>query len=144
MLITQKNIDATYKFIGFEHNKDKIKQVLQSFNPNEFLDKSVAKKWSQDNPFRGYSQYIAEFVYFYIAPKGSTLKKILVKEGRFKHYLWFVEWPDETVVDLTLQLNSERPEYEKSIKAKFNESGPNYITKMIAEKLGYSDEDLDI
>ena len=85
-----------------------------------------------------------EFVFFYVTPKGSKLKKVLVKEGRVKHYLWFIQWPDETVVDLTLQLGQERPPYEKAINAKFKGLGPQKVTKQIAESCGFSDEDLDI
>lgn len=144
MLVTQKNIDATYKFAGIENLQKKLKEVLKTLDLTIYLEPATAKRWSENNPFFGFSEYIAEFVYFYIAPKGSSVKRIYIKDGKYKQYLWFIQWPDETVVDLTLQVNSQRPEYEKASKAKFKSKQPQTLTKNIAEQLGYSDDDLDI
>ncbi len=144
--VTDKLVNQMYRFAGV--SKDKMLQTLLSLDPKKCLEKPYDKKWTKENPLYGYSYYIAEFLYYYVAPKGSLCKRLWYAQSRggtLQQYLWFIQWPDGTLIDLTVAQFKEVPNYSLAKPAKFKSktNKPLLTTKKIAEALGYSDEDLD-
>ena len=144
MKVTEELVNRMYQYSGV--SREKVLEVLKGLDPKKYLEKPYNTKWKKDNPLYGYSYYLSEFLYYYIAPPGSICKRIYFaqgKKGTLQQYIYFVQWPDTTVVDLTLAQHTDVPNYggakEASLKPRIQPT-----TKAIAEKLGYSDEDLDL
>lgn len=131
-----------YRFCGL--SQDKLVTTLKGLDPKTDLEKIFRSKWTPENPFYGYSNYIAEFVYFYVAPKGAQVKRLWCSNGKLNQYIWFVQWPDSTLVDLSLPQHKEIPDYSGAKLAKLKTGKPQLTTKKIAAGLGFSDEDLDV
>lgn len=140
---TTKNIaEVMYKYCGL--SQEKMITTLQNLDPKKYLEKIYVKKWKKEEPFYGYSYNLAEFLYFYVAPKGSVCKRMWFNKENMNQYLWVILWPDGTLVDLSISQFSETPEYAHAKPAKFKKNKPQLTTRKIAEGMGYSDDDIDI
>jgi hypothetical protein len=117
--------DAAFKYCGVE--KSKLKAALPKV-------KSTTK--TRD-------RIIAEFLFFYVAPQGSDIMTVPIQGASHLHY--YLEWPNETVVDLTLEdLDFSKIDYSKSKKFTKMGKSPSEEVRKLAEYLNYSDDDLDL
>ncbi len=113
MQITEETIDGMYKYSGV--SKPKFQGCL-----NRYGIKKVDSK------------LVAEFVYFYMAPKGSQLQK----SGNN----YFVQWPDKIIVDL---LAKDSVKYENAKQVKI-QAPPSDEVQKLAELYGFTEDDLDV
>jgi hypothetical protein len=138
MEVDPKVLDKMFRFAGL--NKAKLHEALIHMGP-KMLNKPWDKKWSKERPTTGYCYVVSEFVFHYLAPPGCKVMRLYVPETDIKH--WFIQWPDETIVDLTMDQFDNVPDYSKAKGAGFLTKEPSKRAKVLAELLGYSDEDLD-
>lgn len=137
-MIEQTTIDAMFKFSGV--NKEKLHEALKKIG-NKYLRSPFKVKWTKGNPTIGYGYVISEFVYYYIAPKGSKLMKVYVPKTGAAH--WFIQWPDAVLVDLAIEQFKELPAYEKAKEDTFTDPNPSFAARRIAEHMGFTDDDID-
>lgn len=102
------------------------------------LKRSLRLSWSPSNPTRNYCYVVSEFVFWYLAPVGSTPYKVEVHGDDAKH--WFICWPDGKRVDLTCeQFGDARVNYDIAKRGSFMQSGgkgPSRRARLLAVLLG--------
>lgn len=143
--VTPELVDANFRFIGFIPKKQtKFYEALVTLG-NKHLKKPWKQKWSKKNPTEGYCYIVSEVVYHYIAPKGCKVMRLYIPgEGTGtggNHY--FLQWPDGTVVDLTVGQYETVPDYSKAKGCAFQTKDPSNAAVELAGLLGYSEDDLD-
>jgi hypothetical protein len=85
---------------------------------------------------------IAEFVYYYLSPKGSKPYKLPGIPGDDGLHR-FIMWPDNQIVDLAIDQfpNYEEVDYSKAKLCYFmttkDNKGPSKRTRLLADLLGY-------
>lgn len=95
--------------------------------------------WSEDNPTYCYCYVIAEYLWFYKAPKGSIPYSVKVPGDPGLHR--FIKWNDGTIVDIAAEQfsNYEEVNYEQAKVRYFLQSGckgPSKRAKLLAEYMG--------
>jgi hypothetical protein len=130
------SLDEMYDFVGI--TKDKLWSVLRDMGTDFLTIKSIKDFWTPDLPTTGYCYVVAEFIYCYIAPKGTVALVVKVEEPVEIHH-WFLKYPDGTIVDLTKDQFKEFPDYTKAKKRPFLGKSPSKRTRELAIRLGYEE-----
>ena len=63
-----------FRLAGIE--KEKLHEALIKMGKKHLKTKAMKDNWSEDNPTKNYCYVIAEFVYYYLSPKGSKPFKL--------------------------------------------------------------------
>lgn len=123
--------DAAFKYLGTKIDGSPVV-------PRDFANRLLPRlrtKLPKD-------KLVSEFLYYYVAPKGAHVMSVPVKGQQNLHY--FIEWPNETLVDLLLeQYDFSTLDFAKSKKVKVVKA-PSQEVKELAELLGFTDDDLDM
>lgn len=144
MLVDLKMLDRAFKYVSDPNPKrsltrEKLHTALIKMGPKD-LKVPFKKTWSENNPTTGFCYVVSEFVYHYLAPTGSKVMRVFVSETKNNHY--FIQWPDGTVIDFTVDQFKNLPPYAKAKGCAFQTPSPSKRTKELAELLGYDDEDI--
>ena len=97
MRIEEEKLQSMFSLAGIE--KEKLHEALIKMGKKHLKTKAMKDNWSEDNPTKNYCYVIAEFVYYYLSPKGSKpfkLPGIPGDDGLHR----FIMWPDNKIVDL--------------------------------------------
>jgi hypothetical protein len=138
MRIPPKQFEAMFDHAGVD--KDKLFIALRTMGKKHLKNKTFKDMWSEDFPTTNYCYVIAEFLWFYKAPKGSKPYSVRVPGDAGLHR--FIKWPDGTIVDLAVD---QFPDYSlvDYTQAKIRYflqtgcAGPSKRAKMLAELMGY-------
>jgi hypothetical protein len=129
------SLDEMYDFVGI--SKDKLWSVLREMGTDYLTIDSIKDFWTPDLPTTGYCYVVAEFIYCYIAPKGTVALVVKVDDPvETNHY--FIKYPDGTIVDLTQDQFSDLPDYKKAKRRPFLGKSPSKRTRELAKLLGYA------
>lgn len=137
--VTEKLIENTFRFVGLP--KKRLYDALVKIGPKD-LKNPWKKTWTEDNPVQGFCYVVAEFVYHYLAPVGTKVMRMRDPNASTpKGNHWFLKWPDNTVVDLTIGQFENIPNYNAAKGAGFLTQQPSNRTKELAEFLGFTEDD---
>lgn len=104
----------------------------------QYLRADLRDDWSEENPTRNYCYVIAEFVYWYLAPDGSTVWQLQLPGEKAPHV--FVKDASGNVLDMAAeQFDFDLP-YERAREKFFLQTGgkgPSKRAKILATKLGF-------
>lgn len=140
MRISEDKLQSMFRLAGIE--KEKLHEALIKMGKKHLKTKAMKDNWSGDNPTKNYCYVIAEFVYYYLSPKGSKpfkLPGIPGDDGLHR----FIMWPDNQIVDLAIDQfpNYEEVDYSNAKICYFmttkNNKGPSKRTRILAEHLGF-------
>ena len=135
MRISEKKLQSMFEVAGIE--KSVLHDALLQMGRKYLKTKQMKDAWSEDNPTKNYCYVIAEFVYYYLAPKGTIpykLPNIPGDDGLHR----FLKWPDGTIVDLAVDQfpNYEDVNYEEGKVCYFMQTavkGPSKRARLLAE-----------
>ena len=135
MRISEDRLQLMFKFAGIK--KSILHNALLQMGRKHLKSKLFKDNWSEDNPTKNYCYVIAEFVYYYLAPKGSKPYKLANIPGDDGLHR-FVKWPDGTIVDLAVDQfpNYEDVNYENAKVCYFMQTGvkgPSKRTRLLAD-----------
>lgn len=119
--------------------------ALREMGPKHLKGGELKKQWSTERPTRNYCYVVSEFLFWYVAPEGSEARTVNVEGDLAPHV--YMHWPDGSVVDLTCDQfeNIKAVKYKESKRKTFMQSGgpgPSKRAKILAELLGYTDDDI--
>jgi hypothetical protein len=104
----------------------------------QYLRKDLRDDWSPENPTRNYCYVIAEFVYWYLAPKGSQAMELKLPGEAAPHR--FVKTPDNVIIDLARWQFDFKLPYDNAKPKMFMQTGgvgPSKRAQILAAKLGF-------
>lgn len=140
MKISEDRLQEMYDIAGV--TKDKLHNSLRSMGIHHLKTKLMREGWSEDNPTKNYCYVIAEFVYYYLSPRGSKPYKLPGIPGDDGLHR-FIMWPDYSIVDLAVDQfsNFEDVDYTKAKKCYFmyntvGRPGPSNRTRILGELMG--------
>lgn len=141
MKISEERLQTMYELAGV--NKQTLHDALRVMGQKHLKTKLMKEGWTHDNPTKNYCYVIAEFVYYYLSPRGSKPYKLPGIPGDDGLHR-FIMWPDYSVVDLAVDQfpNFEDVDYTKAKKCyfmvnTFGVPGPSKRTRILAELMGY-------
>jgi hypothetical protein len=141
MKISEERLQTMYGLAGV--NKQTLHDALRVMGKKHLKTKLMKEGWTHDNPTKNYCYVIAEFVYYYLSPRGSKPYKLPGIPGDDGLHR-FIMWPDYSVVDLAVDQfpNFEDVDYTKAKKCyfmvnTFGVPGPSKRTRILAELMGY-------
>ena len=142
MKISEERLQQMYELAGV--TKDKLHESLKSMGTKHLKTKLMRDAWSEDNPTKNYCYVIAEFVYYYLSPRGSKPYKLPGIPGDDGLHR-FIMWPDYSIVDLAFHQfpNFEDVDYTKAKKCYFmtchkDNKGPSKRAKLLGDLMGVS------
>jgi hypothetical protein len=122
--------DAAFKYLGTKIDGTPV-------IPRDFASRLLPKLKTSGPK----DKVVAEFLYYYVAPKGSKVWSIPVTGETNPHY--FTEWPNEIIVDVLLEkYDTEKLNWGQLKKVKVAKTPSEDVIKFAA-MLGYTDDDLD-
>lgn len=140
MRISEERLQEMYELAGV--TKERLHESLKIMGTNHLKTKLMKEAWSEDNPTKNYCYVIAEFVYYYLSPRGSKpykLSDIPGDDGLHR----FIMWPDYSIVDLAVDQfpNFEDIDYTQAKKCYFmyntqGNPGPSNRTRLLGELMG--------
>ena len=137
MKIADERLDQMYTLAGV--TKEKLHESLRYMGPKQLKTKAMRDAWSESNPTKNYCYVVAEFVYYYLSPRGSKPYKLSGIPGDNGLHR-FIMWPDYSVVDLAVDQfsNFEDVDYTKAKKCYFmynsyGRVGPSKRTRQLGE-----------
>ena len=97
----------------------------------------MKEEWSIDNPTRNYCYVVSEFIYRYLAPKGTKHYSIKIDGEDITHH--FLRWEDGTIIDLTAEQFDDysKLDYSKSYPSGFIGKGVSKRTQQFAKLMGF-------
>lgn len=117
--------------------KSELYKALRTMGP-KLLRKDLQDDWTYENPTRNYCYVIAEFVYWYLAPKGSTAMELKLPGETAPHR--FVKDPDGAIIDLARWQFDFKLPYSRAKAKMFMQTGgigPSNRAQILAETLGF-------
>ena len=75
MKISEERLQTMYELAGL--NKQTLHDALRIMGKKHLKTKLMKEGWTHDNPTKNYCYVIAEFVYYYLSPRGSKPYKLL-------------------------------------------------------------------
>ena len=134
-----KWVTEMFDHTGVDH--DRLTQSLIKMGTKCLKTKEMKEMWSEDNPTCNYCYVIAEFTYWYVAPKGTKPYSLEVPSYGSLHR--FLKFPDEKIIDLAVEQFYDMSEidYTKARHRPFMQTGgkgPSKRAKMLAELMGYT------
>ena len=97
MRVPEDKLQSMFQFAGL--NKEELHSSLLEMGPKFLHSKKMKQEYDPSNPTRNFCYVVSEFIYHYIAPKGSKPYGLVIPGDESLHR--FVKWPDGTIVDLT-------------------------------------------
>jgi hypothetical protein len=137
--IENEILDSMFKIAGIERKN--LHSALIQMGPKFLHSKKMRDEYDVNNPTRNFCYVVSEFVFYYIAPKGSKAYGLKIEGDDSLHR--FVKWPDETIVDLTCDQFEDYSKviYENAKVRTFlpvnGKAQPSKRAKHLAELLGY-------
>lgn len=133
--IDQTTLDRMFTIAGIDRHK--LYDALRVMGPAE-LKPHLRSEWSPENPTRNFCYVIAEFVYCYIAPPGSTAHRLKIPGDVADHI--FVRWPDRTIADLAADQFADYAlvKYDEATKTHFQHPSPSRRARRLAELMGWT------
>lgn len=119
-------------------SQKKLNAALRDMG-TKFLRSDLRDDWSADNPTRNYCYVIAEVVYWYLAPNGSTVWELKLPGELAPHR--FVKDPNGNILDMAAEQFDFALPYSQAREKFFMQTGgtgPSKRAKILAEKLGLS------
>ena len=139
MKISTTHLEEMFAVAGLR--RDVLHDALRQMGP-AFLHKPAYRaEWSPENPTRNFCYVVSEFVYYYLAPRGSKACGLTVPGEEALHR--FVKWPDQTIVDLTCDQFSDYSllDYSRAVVRPFlpvkGKAQPSRRAQHLAQVLGY-------
>ena len=137
MKIGQDELNKMFEIAGV--NKDHLYESLRTMGPKNLHSKIMREKWTPENPTYCYCYRIAEYIWYWKAPDGSTPYSLKVPGDPGLHR--FIKWPNGFIIDLAVEQfnNYEDVNYNKAKVRYFMESGgpgPSIITRVLANHMG--------
>lgn len=138
--IHKNELSTMFEIVGVSQKK--LYDALLQMNTKHLKTKRFKDEWSQDNPTRNYCYVVSEFVWFYLAPKGTTPYGLTVEGDAGLHR--YLKYPDGSIIDLTAEQFDDyynRINYSKGKVRHFLQSactGPSMRAKVLAELMGYN------
>ncbi len=127
--------ERSWKFVPFTLRE--LNLALRTMG-REHIMKHLQEDWSFKNPTRNYCWVVSEFLYWYIAPKGSSALKLEIPGDTAPHI--FMRWPGGDIVDLTVQQFDCIVDYNEATRTSFRPApgsgGPSKRSMLLAELLG--------
>ena len=140
MKISEERLQEMYKLAGV--TKERLHKSLRCMGTQHLKTKLMKESWSEDNPTKNYCYVIAEFVYYYLSPRGSKPYKLPVIPGDDGLHR-FIMWPDYSMVDLAVDQfpNFEDIDYTQAKKCYFmyntqGNPGPSQRTRLLGKLMG--------
>lgn len=122
------DLDGMFDLVGLE--KELLHNALKEMGSKYLVvDKD---KWSSEKPTTGYCYVVSEVVYHYYAPRGTRPARLENSE-RSSH--WFLVYPGNVVIDLTLDQNPEPFDYHKAEFRNFYTEALSNRAKVLANIL---------
>lgn len=122
------DLDSMFRIVGLE--KESLHTALKGMGADFLVvDKH---KWSSDKPTTGYCYVVSEVVYHFYAPRGTKPAR-LENAGTSSH--WFLVYPGNMVIDLTLDQNPEPFDYHKAEYRDFYTADISARARVLAKKL---------
>ena len=137
--IKNETLDEMFQIAGLE--KKKLHEALIKMGPVFLHSKKAREEYTIDNPTRNFCYVVSEFIFYYIAPKGSKAYALRIDGDESLHR--FIKWPDGTIVDLTCD---QFPDYSvviyenakvRSFLPVNGKAQPSKRAKHLAKLLGY-------
>ena len=128
-------VDRMFRKVGID--KKKFYESLISMGVDGLKTKQMKDEWSIENPTRNYCYVVSEFIYKYLAPKGTKHYSIKIEGEEVTHH--FLKWKDGTIIDLTAEQFDDynKIDYSKSYPSGFIGKGVSKRTKEFARLMGY-------
>jgi hypothetical protein len=117
--------------------KDALYTALRTMGREHVKGAALKAEWTPDNPTRNYCYVIAEFVFRFLAPAGSTAYRLDIAGDTAQHY--FVRWPDGSLVDLAAEQFPDyyqQVQYDRAVRANFMPPSPSRRAVLLAQHLG--------
>jgi len=139
-LFEEPGLDEQFNLIGIR--KEKLHAALRTMGTRFLQTKEMKAQWSTERPTKNYCYTVSELVYWYVAPKGTTVYVTEVPGSLpgVKH--WFLRLPDGTVIDLTSDQFDTEVDYTKGKKSMFLQTGckgPSKRARHLAILMGFKD-----
>ena len=141
MKISEERLQEMYKLAGV--TKERFHKSLRCMGTQHLKTKLMKESWSEDNPTKNYCYVIAEFVYYYLSPRGSKPYKLPGIPGDDGLHR-FIMWPDYSIVDLAVDQfpNFEDIDYTQAKKCYFmyntqGNPGPSQRTRLLGKLMGF-------
>lgn len=137
MRIPDGELNKMFILVGI--SKELLHEALRKMGTYS-LKPYMREGWSEVYPTYGYCYVVSEFIYWYVAPKGTKPYSVKVPGDPGTHR--FLRWPDTTIIDLTCDQfpNYALVPYEKAKVTPFMQTGckgPSKRAKELAQLLGY-------
>lgn len=139
MRIDDNKLNSMFNVAGI--TKQKLHECLLEMGPKFLHNKKMKEEYDASNPTRNFCYVVSEFVYHYIAPKGSKPYGLVIEGDESLHR--FVKWPDGTIVDLTCDQFSDYSvvKYENAKVRPFlpvsGKSQPSKRARHLAKLMGF-------
>ena len=133
--IDPRVVDRMFRKVGID--KKKFYESLISMGVDGLKTKQMREEWSIDNPTRNYCYVVSEFIYRYLAPKGTKHYSIKIDGEDITHH--FLRWEDGTIIDLTAEQFDDysKLDYSKSYPSGFIGKGVSKRTQQFAKLMGF-------
>lgn len=132
---TEEDFDLMFELAHV--SRQKLEDALRKMG-KKHVRSGLKHHWSPENPTRMYCYVVAEFVYNWLAPAGSTSYKLVPRGEETNHR--FVRWPMGEIVDLSgIQFRDDYSvlDYTQAKKCGFMHPSPSKRARILAELLGY-------
>jgi len=137
--IKNETLEKMFRIAGLE--KKKLHEALIEMGPKFLHSKKAKQEYDVNNPTRNFCYVVSEFIFYYIAPKGSKAYALNIEGDESLHR--FIKWPDETIIDLTCDQFSDYSVviYENAKVRPFlpvnGKAQPSKRARHLAKLLGY-------
>lgn len=122
------SLDRMFGMTGLE--KELLHEALLKMG-NSFVTHGK-ELWTPLKPTTGYCYVVSELIYHYFSPPGTTPYNL--KDESSSH--WFLVFPGNTVVDLTMDQFTTPCNYSAGKKRPFTTRVPSQRTKILAQLIG--------
>lgn len=119
-----------------EVSRASLEAALRRMGKKHVKGRTLKEQWTPEKPTTNYCYVIAEFLYWYVAPPGSTVWTVQIPDELGLHR--FVRWPNGRICDY-----ADKPiDYSKAKRRMFLQSGgpgPSIRARVLARELGYTE-----
>ena len=99
MRVPDNHLEHMHQIAGL--SRETLHLALRQMGPSRLKTAEMRRDWSDDNPTKNFCYVIAEMVFYYLAPPGSTSWLLRgIPENPYPHR--FVRWPDGQIIDLAV------------------------------------------